>query len=242
MRMTLKAGMLLLVLTLLVVIEAQTRMVGPRNLAQAKGKLSQIMKDQFRQGLSTISVDDLQRIVDGTNAVYEGFQRSRKWFSKLKKSIKSDKHEDILRNSTAAEILQMEIEECFPVQSGDRCFSPCRLSRNRKYKFCWLDSAEDEWHYCTCQLKEDVLNFLQAAKNDYLAPVVEPWMTPTEIGLTIGLSLTGFSLVISLVVCATNHRRQRMNRAAQVPEVLAQRMPMVPQPHPANPQVGPAPV
>ena len=213
----------------------QPRGFGPRTVNRAKGKLSDNLRSKFREGLKTMAMEDVQTIVDGTNALYEGFAASRKWFSKLKDRVKNDKYGDLRRNSTSAQILSMEIHECSPLSEMNRCFSTCRHSKSGTYRYCFLDSAQHKWDYCQCKLKDDVFNYLYATKNDFLAPQVEPVMTPLEIGLTTALSLLATIIVMVATHAFVRYRRERA-QAANQQLVFAQMMPMVPPAQPPNVQ------
>ena len=204
----------------------QPRGFGPRTVNRAKGKLSDNLRSKFREGLKTMAMEDIQTIVDGTNALYEGFAASRKWFSKLKTRVKNDKYGDLKRNSTSAQILAMEIHDCSPLGETNRCFSTCRYSKSGTYRYCFLDSSQHQWDYCKCRLKDDVFNYLYATKNDFLAPH-EAVMSQLEIGLTAALSLVVFIVIVVAVIALIRYLKERAHVENQQ-LVFAQMMPMVP--------------
>ena len=97
------------------------------------------MPGAIDEAIEGISNHDMQSMIDGSNKIIKRFKQGQRWFNELRQRLAEDKYPDVVPNSTEAERLRSEIFECFPI-TQERCFTPCGLSSNRKYRFCYLDS------------------------------------------------------------------------------------------------------
>ena len=171
------------------------------------------MPGAIDEAIEGVSNHDLQSMIDGSNKVIRGFKKSQQWFNELRQRLAEDKYPEITPNSTEAERLMSEIFECFPI-TREHCFTRCRLSSNRKYQFCYLDSKNSCWQYCHCNLKEEITNLLVAEKHRLLEAATEDTLSSLEVGL-IGGSATLALAVISLfayVIYGAIYRRRATRR------------------------------
>ena len=167
------------------------------------------MPGAIDKAIEGISSHDLQSMIDGSNKVIRGFKKGQQWLNDLRQRLAEDKYPDVVPNSTEAERLRSEIFECFPI-TQERCFTPCGLSSNRKYRFCYLDSKNSRWQYCHCNLKEEIINLLIAEKNRLLEAATVSTLSNLEFGLIGGsavLALVAISLLVYVIYGAICRRR-----------------------------------
>ena len=167
------------------------------------------MPGAIDEAIEGISNHDMQSMIDGSNKIIKRFKQGQRWFNELRQRLAEDKYPDVVPNSTEAERLRSEIFECFPI-TQERCFTPCGLSSNRKYRFCYLDSKNSRWQYCHCNLKEEIINLLIAEKNRLLEAATVSTLSNLEFGLIGGsavLALVAISLLVYVIYGAICRRR-----------------------------------
>ena len=157
---------------------------------------------------------------------FEKIKTSYSWFKKLKEYLDS-KRENSQSQPMNTNNLETEIKTCKP-DDGGKCFSPCSKTGGTQYQWCFLSSEKrsGNWGYCSCQIKQSIIDYLSITKQEMLTKKEET-LTTLEITLIV---IVCVSLVMSIGIGVggvvywkrNNNQMPGMNNGVFIPNPLYQ--------------------
>ena len=94
--------------------------------------------------------------------------------------------------------MNKQIQTCRPdtVNQQQQCYSPC-IKKKTFYRWCFTSSElrNSHWSPCTCEIKPEVLQFLDISRKNLLSKPSNPW-THLEIALIVVASSLGALVII----------------------------------------------
>lgn len=159
-----------------------------------------------------IKATNLNDFLSGTGEVFEKVSESVRWFKKLQDQMRK-------KNVTAITITEKdrlldEIKICKPTDINAKCYSKCMIRGGSSYLWCHTTSNLDNWSVCQCQIRPDVLDFLQMTRDNFLATTPKPILTKPEVALISTLSVLGtIAVVAGLVITYWCHKQRNIQQA-----------------------------
>lgn len=161
-----------------------------------------------------IRATNINDFLSGTGEVFDKVSETVRWFKKLKDQMKKGN----VTTTTIAEKERLldEIKICKPTDINAKCYSKCMVRGGSSYLWCHTTSNLDNWSVCQCQLRSDVIDFLQMTRDKFLATTPKPALTKPEVALISTLSVLGTIAIVSGLVIAFWYYKQRDIQQARI--------------------------
>ena len=197
-----------IIMVLIVIAESSEAKSAPRRstIKKAKSLVSKLTPN--------IKATNLNDFLSGTGEVFEKVSESVRWFKKLQDQMKR-RNVTTITMSEKDRLLD-EIKICKPTDINAKCYSKCMIRGGYSYLWCHTTSNLDDWSVCQCQIRPDVLEFLQMTRDNFLATTPKPTLTNPEIALISTLSGLGTITVVAGLVIAYWYHKQRNIQQARI--------------------------